>query len=129
MKSPTEAAFYGDLMTDFVIGDVVKLKSGGHEMTVQDTGADSVGCVWSDGKQVRSGSFHPNLLVARAERITGINIVLVYGDKDIGEMVAEMRRSSKAADDTGFHVEDEAASAILKRRLGPKSERGSGSED
>jgi hypothetical protein len=36
--------------------------------------------------------------------------------------VAEMRRVSKDQDDTGFHVEDETARAILKRHLGPQNE-------
>jgi hypothetical protein len=66
----------------------------------------------------------PTLLIARDAPITGINIRIVYPDKDIEEMVAEMRRVSKAQDDTGFHVEDETARAILKRRLGPENETG-----
>jgi uncharacterized protein YodC (DUF2158 family) len=112
----------GALMTDFAIGEVVKLKSGGHEMTVQEITEDGAKCIWSDGKRVRSESFHPTLLIARDAPITGINIRIVYPDKDIEEMVAEMRRVSKAQDDTGFHVEDETARAILKRRLGPENE-------
>jgi uncharacterized protein YodC (DUF2158 family) len=109
-------------MTNFAIGEVVKLKSGGHEMTVQEITEDGAKCVWSDGKRVRSESFHPTLLIAREAPITGINIRIVYPDKDIDDMVAEMRRVSKAQGDTGFHVEDEAARAILKRRLGPQDE-------
>ena len=109
-------------MTDFAIGDVVKLKSGGHEMTVQEVTEDGTKCIWSDGKRVRSESFHPTLLIARDAPITGINITIVYSDKDIDEMVTEMRRSSKAQDDAGFHVEDETARAILKRYLGPQNE-------
>jgi uncharacterized protein YodC (DUF2158 family) len=109
-------------MTDFKIGEVVKLKSGGHEMTVQEITEDSAKCIWSEGKRVRSESFHPTLLIARDAPITGINIRIVYPDKDIEEMVAEMRRASKAHDDTGFHVEDETARAILKRHLGPQDE-------
>src|SRR3977135_1912720 len=107
-------------MTNFAIGEVVKLKSGGHEMTVQEIMEDGAKCIWSDGKRVRSESFHPTLLIARGAPITGINIRIVYPDKDIEEMVAEMRRVSKAKDDTGFHVEDEMARTILKRSLGPK---------
>jgi uncharacterized protein YodC (DUF2158 family) len=109
-------------MTGFAIGEVVKLKSGGHEMTVQEITEDSAKCIWSDGKRVRSESFHPSLLIARAAPLTAINIRVVYPDKDIEEMVAEMRNASKAQDDTGFHVEDETARAILKRRLGPQDE-------
>jgi uncharacterized protein YodC (DUF2158 family) len=107
-------------MTDFPIGEVVKLKSGGHEVTVQEITEDSAKCIWSDGKRVRSESFHPTLLVARDAPVTGISIKIVYPDKDVDEMVSEMRRASKAQDDSGFHIEDETARAILKRHLGPK---------
>jgi hypothetical protein len=37
-------------------------------------------------------------------------------------MVAEMRRAGEAQGDRGFHIEDGAACAILKRRLGPQDE-------
>jgi uncharacterized protein YodC (DUF2158 family) len=109
-------------MTDFAIGEVVKLKSGGHEMTVKETAEDGTKCIWSDGKRVRSETFQPTLLVARDAPITEIRLVAVYPDKDIEEMVAEMRRVSKAQDDTGFHVEDETARAILQCYLGSKNE-------
>jgi uncharacterized protein YodC (DUF2158 family) len=109
-------------MTEFAIGEVVKLKSGGHQMTVREITVDGAKCVWSDGKRVRSESFPPTLLIARDAPITGISIRIVYPDKDIEEMVAEMRRVSKAPDKTGFHIEDETARAILKRRLGPENE-------
>jgi len=109
-------------MADFAIGDVVKLKSGGHEMTVRGITEGSAECIWSDGKRVRSESFQPTLLIGRNPPITGIDIRIVYPDKDIEEMVADMRRASKAQDETGFHVEDETARMILKRRLGPQNE-------
>jgi len=41
-------------MTDFAIGEVVKLKSGGHEMTVQEITEDGAKFIWSEGKRVRS---------------------------------------------------------------------------
>jgi uncharacterized protein YodC (DUF2158 family) len=105
-------------MADFAIGEVVKLKSDGHEMTVQQITEDGVKCIWSDGKRFKCESFHPTLLMARSQPITRINRVIVSPDKHIAEMVAEMRRASRAQDDSGFHVEDETARAILKRYLG-----------
>jgi uncharacterized protein YodC (DUF2158 family) len=107
-------------MTDFAIGEVVKLKSGGHEMTVQEITEDNAKCIWSEGNRIRSESFHPTLLIARSPPITRINRVIVDPRKDIVGIVAEMRRASKAQDDTGFHVEDETAQAILKRHLQPR---------
>jgi uncharacterized protein YodC (DUF2158 family) len=107
-------------MTDFAIGEVVKLKSGGHEMTVQEITEDGAKCIWSEGKRVRSESFHPTLLILRDPPVTRIERLIVYPDRDIEEIVAEMRHASKAQDDIGFHVEDETARAILKRHLGPQ---------
>jgi uncharacterized protein YodC (DUF2158 family) len=110
----------GALMTDFAIGEVVKLKSGGHEMTVQEITEDGAKFIWSEGKRVRSESFHPTLLILRDPPVTRIERLIVYPDRDIEEIVAEMRHASKAQDDIGFHVEDETARAILKRHLGPQ---------
>jgi len=106
-------------MTDFAVGEVVKLKSGGHEMTVQEVNADEVVCVWSDGKQVRSKAFNPSLFSKSGAPLTSINIQLVYSDNDVTELVAEMRRLGTSADEAGFYITDEKAHSILKRRLGP----------
>jgi uncharacterized protein YodC (DUF2158 family) len=111
-------------MADLKIGEVVTLKSGGHEMTVQEITEDGARCIWSEGKRVRSESFHPTLLIARGAPITRIERWILDPVGDIEEMVAEMRRVSKAQDDTGFHVEDETARAILKRRLRGQDETG-----
>ena len=51
--------------TKFAIGDIVKLKSGGPEMTVQslpDTSGRSYRCQWFAGKKLESGSFPPDSL-------------------------------------------------------------------
>jgi uncharacterized protein YodC (DUF2158 family) len=108
-------------MTDLAIGDVVKLKSGGHDMTVQEANDHEIACIWSDGKQVRSKTFNRSLL-SKSGAITEINIKLVYPDKDVEEIVAEMRRACTSADDAGFYIEDKQAHVILKRRLGPQDE-------
>lgn len=47
----------------FKIGDVVTLKSGGIVMTVETTEADTVRCVWSEGKKQIRDTFHPDMLV------------------------------------------------------------------
>lgn len=110
-------------MTEFSIGQVVKLNSGGHDMTVQEAVEENINCIWSDGKMMRSASFDKRLLVARDAPITGINIILVYSDNDVDEIVTQMRRASRASDEVGFHINDDEARKILKRRLGPKNEQ------
>jgi uncharacterized protein YodC (DUF2158 family) len=108
-------------MTDLAMGDVVKLKSGGHDMTVQEAIGDEIVCIWSDGKQVRSKTFNRSLL-SKSGAITAINIQIVYPDKDVTEIVEEMRNACTSADDAGFYIEEKQAHVILKRRLGPKDE-------
>jgi uncharacterized protein YodC (DUF2158 family) len=48
----------------FAVGDIVKLKSGGPEMTVNDvpTGSGSYLCQWFAGKKLESGRFPPDSL-------------------------------------------------------------------
>ena len=41
----------------FAVGDVVQLKSGGTQMTVEKTAGDVVTCVWMDGKKQQRGEF------------------------------------------------------------------------
>lgn len=41
----------------FVPGDVVKLKSGGEAMTVEEIDGTDVSCVWQDGKKIERNSF------------------------------------------------------------------------
>lgn len=51
-------------------GDVVTLKSGGPEMTVNGFSRDSDSmavCVWFDGSVLREGSFHQKTLKAWME--------------------------------------------------------------
>ena len=47
----------------FAVGDIVKLKSGGPEMTVQklpDLGTENYTCLWFAGKKLESGRFPPD---------------------------------------------------------------------
>lgn len=53
------------MANQFAVGDIVKLKSGGPEMTVQTTPSQytsSYGCQWFAGKKLEKGSFPPNSL-------------------------------------------------------------------
>ncbi len=48
-------------MNEFEIGDVVQLKSGGPEMTIDDvpgSGGSRYHCVWFAGNKVQSGYFN-----------------------------------------------------------------------
>ena len=45
----------------FESGDIVKLKSGGPEMTVKSV-AGMINCQWFAGKKLESGYFDPNSL-------------------------------------------------------------------
>lgn len=50
---------------NFNIGDIVQLKSGGPEMTVQtipDTHSKLYRCQWFAGKKLESGNFPPDSL-------------------------------------------------------------------
>jgi uncharacterized protein YodC (DUF2158 family) len=51
-------------MTDEAIseGDVVRLRSGGADMTVETVSGDYAECVWSDGKRVYRDAFKVSLL-------------------------------------------------------------------
>ena len=51
--------------TKFAIGNIVKLKSGGPEMTVHslpDAPGKTYRCQWFAGKKLESGSFPPDSL-------------------------------------------------------------------
>lgn len=49
----------------FAVGDLVKLKSGGPLMTVEE-GGESIGCTWFEGDKLQKGSFKPNCLTPMA---------------------------------------------------------------
>jgi len=54
-------------MSDFQLGDVVVLKSGGPKMTIEQTGEDTFGraavwCDWFDGTKKISNTFPPTSL-------------------------------------------------------------------
>jgi uncharacterized protein YodC (DUF2158 family) len=41
----------------FNVGDIVKLKSGGPEMTVEDVGGDAISCVWFTDAEIGRSKF------------------------------------------------------------------------
>lgn len=50
-------------MKDFNVGDIVKVKSGGPKMTVdQITHKGEVSCTWFSGSKMQTGYFHPETL-------------------------------------------------------------------
>ncbi|MBG5959813.1 YodC family protein [Proteus mirabilis] len=50
-------------MDQFETGDLVKLKSGGPEMTVQGPiGSERIRCQWFAGKKLEHGDFKPDSL-------------------------------------------------------------------
>ncbi|CAI8881742.1 DUF2158 domain-containing protein [Pseudomonas sp. IT-196MI5] len=50
---------------EFTIGDIVKLKSGGPDMTVKGfrASSDIFTCQWFAGKKLEQGEFRPHSLV------------------------------------------------------------------
>lgn len=63
-------------MSKFSSGDVVRLKSGGPNMTVnyQSTGNNKYWCDWIDGNQPHGGDYEEDQLVAVADRKAFISI-------------------------------------------------------
>jgi uncharacterized protein YodC (DUF2158 family) len=53
---------------EFVVGDIVTLRSGGPFMTVQSVYEGEVTCVWFDGGIVRNWTFPESLLVCLPEK-------------------------------------------------------------
>jgi uncharacterized protein YodC (DUF2158 family) len=41
----------------FVVGDVVRLKSGGDPMTVEEVDGNDISCVWFEGKKPHRQTF------------------------------------------------------------------------
>ena len=50
-------------MARFVIGDVVQLRSGGPEMTVERVRVDKVYCIWFSDNKEEHGVFRPEILM------------------------------------------------------------------
>lgn len=50
------------MVEDLVVGEVVKLKSGGEAMTVEKIDGDDIHCVWFEGKRAQRESFSAGVL-------------------------------------------------------------------
>ncbi|RQV96945.1 DUF2158 domain-containing protein [bacterium] len=54
-------------MSEFKVGDIVRLKSGGPDMTIESTNSLYSGdydCQWFAGKKLETGSFKEETLIA-----------------------------------------------------------------
>lgn len=49
-------------MTKYQIGDVVRLKSKGPDMTVERVDDDSIHCIWAEGIEIGRGTFSEEVL-------------------------------------------------------------------
>jgi uncharacterized protein YodC (DUF2158 family) len=56
---------------DFAVGDVVRLKSGGPKMTVEEVSPGGVNCSWFE-KERRTDRFNPAMLVRVEKRALGV---------------------------------------------------------
>lgn len=53
-------------MEEFNVGDVVKLKSGGEKMTIENIGfphEDKNQCKWFENKKIKLDNFYPAMLI------------------------------------------------------------------
>ena len=70
---------------DFKIGDIVRLKSGGPPMTVDEVdkraASQIIACLWFDGAQLEDGEFSPAslVLVTNEEAATGESYTVTLG--------------------------------------------------
>lgn len=56
---------------EFNVGEIVKLKSGGPDMTVRGWGINGWTCQWFAGKKLEQGFFHAESLELVASKATG----------------------------------------------------------
>ena len=62
-------------MTNFKPGDVVRLKSGGPPMTVEQEEGEGYKCVWFEGKKRNSEWFHRDLLEKSGPKSVTVHVV------------------------------------------------------
>jgi uncharacterized protein YodC (DUF2158 family) len=105
------------------IGEVVRLKSGGHQMTVNEVDNVGVNCLWSDGKKTLQKVFAPAVL-QRSNAISGISIQIVYGENGIESIVTDVQACASPAEEADvLHISVSELRRILKARLGPDKEK------
>lgn len=63
------------MVEDLVVGEVVKLKSGGEAMTVEKIDGDDVHCVWFEGKRTQRERFSAGVLKKYVRPSASIKLV------------------------------------------------------
>ena len=58
--------------TDFRIGDVVQLRSGGTRMTIEHIDGDQVACTWFEGKKLERATFVAGALMKYVPMQVGV---------------------------------------------------------
>jgi uncharacterized protein YodC (DUF2158 family) len=66
-------------------GQLVMLKSGGPEMTVESVGENGVVCIWFDGKRRARDTFPPEVLKRKTSKPTKITFTMPGGRKLPGD--------------------------------------------
>jgi uncharacterized protein YodC (DUF2158 family) len=103
----------------FAIGDVVRLKSGGHDMTVSEVDSAEVTCIWSDGKKTRKERFSRELLAGGGSgKPQSLSIHFTPSPADIDDVVRELRELPDAGSSADImQVTEEQVREILVRRI------------
>lgn len=58
--------------TDFKVGDVVQLRSGGTRMTLENIDGDQVACTWFEGKKLERATFFAGALMKYVPMQVGV---------------------------------------------------------
>ena len=58
--------------TEFRVGDVVQLRSGGTRMTIEHINDDQVACTWFEGKKLDRATFVAGVLIKYVPKPVGV---------------------------------------------------------
>ena len=58
--------------TEFMVGDVVQLRSGGTRMTIEHIDGDQVACTWFESKTLERATFFTGTLMKYVFRPVGV---------------------------------------------------------
>jgi uncharacterized protein YodC (DUF2158 family) len=58
--------------TEFSVGDVVQLRSGGTRMTIEHIDGDQVACTWFESKKLERATFFAGALMKYVSRPVGV---------------------------------------------------------
>ena len=59
----------------FQVGDVVKLKSGGEAMTIEEIDGEDVTCVWFESKRVQRATFAVATLIKYVRPSVSVGVI------------------------------------------------------